>query len=460
MAAKNQEAFKQFALDVDALSAHEPRRRAIQWLMDGHIDLVERWVSEDGCVAAYGSSRDEADDGLPGSFLFRPLPLDRALARRFAKALVQFGPPVSAAWEKARGKIERLHQSPLEMLIKSGSDAALGAALELWSAPARRFSRGGRRPDQGAWTGWVPRICGEDHPDWRIRDSRDSALGLALLLGRMGAVDAMVRSGMGPEGHYGWDELSMCLGALREVGAAELKREVGLNPDIEAARSFAWDQLMQQQDLDEALPRRGKLSPEQSQKARELLDAGAQPRVGALVGATESGDGALVAKAFSCGADPNGRDKAAAMAQVKIDLWTEGALREWLRAGGNFDAEGPSGDDDLPTLYRWCIASRLDCIKLVLAESAGAIRLRYMEGGKMRSPMLALALDMGHEDIALWLVESLGCSLGDHDGGSSKLCSDHGSDALRARVLSAEEKRELDRLVGSHVAVDWVSRRL
>jgi hypothetical protein len=448
---------KQYWRDVEALSAYEPRKQALRWLLEGNPEAYIKWAGSDGHVAAYGKAPPPAHPAARSAPLFREIPLDRALDERHENAFLvdKAGKNLRSPAEKeaafqahkaTHAKIEHLYSTPLQFLVEAGSVEALDAALALWSSPAERFARGFEEPEYG-WN-FVTKTLEPDRIFAAMRRLPLWLLAFALLLGRFEHADAMVRHGYGTDDVWVWDEWRVAIWKLKDRRDA-LRDILGAEPLVDEACEWVRNRQQALNELDKAMEAK-EWTPEASAKAMELLDRNVAPGPDHLAAATEHGDRELLLKMFAQGGDPNCRYKTGVPMLARMDSkeLTPELLQIWLDAGAR-PTMGPHADEPFghgmcpSALYQWVWEGATELVIQACSKAADPVELRLSSDGKPWSPLLALALSRGHRELVRWMIEEKGCSLEDLADDGESPCSEYGAQETKDFAFAMQERREL-----------------
>lgn len=434
----------QFKRDIAALCAYEPRARALQLLEAGEIEAYLDWAMGEGYRAAFGEHNPYQGPWDRRQALFEGMPVDFALWSKRLDDIPydKWSRPLAAAFEK----IKLFGASAIEIALRLGTLESFESVLRAWSAPAVRFAYG---PSSTAnWAGWSslklliiarPGLSGFEH---QFREFKHSLLPLALLLGKTGQAEAMVRHGMCPHGDDGWVALWRGTRALGKLCEADLAAAVGAGgADVQKALDWIEGKGVLAQEWQSAFEGDG-----DGAAAEALFGHGALFDYYPLARASERGDAVLLRRLFDEGADPNCFYKTGDPMLYRLDAtkMTADVLQAWLDAGArpilNAGESNPftSVDSGSSAIYGFAVAGRADLVKQACERAAEPFGLTYKEGRKTCAPLLAAALDGGHQDLALWLISEKGCSLSHLDGEDRRPCSEHASGDLLAAAKAAQ----------------------
>jgi hypothetical protein len=444
--------YASYLKDIAALASYAPRKQAIEWILDGRIEDYLDWELSDGYLAAVGEPAPESIERDRRRALFSPMSLDRALSNaRFR------GVPTSKRSNgnlAARSTISHFLESPMEIALRSGSDAAFERCLAAWASPVRRFSD---LADFGCLDVISCPYVDFSSPliDELIEIARGAywdLLIIAFMVGRPDRAEAMVRCGMCPTDNMEWASFHdrVIKWKRADSNAVTLFARVD-QVDWKPIIDWAWRKVELAQELDEELERtRGAGSLDAMAAGKiisDFVEKGASIGYMELAKATEWGRLDLLRKLFASGGDPNIRYKTgvSTLARMNQDKLTPEALQVWLEAGANpmFCREHEIVEVSkisLGALYNFVWAGRLDLVQTCCDTSCGPVALSCNWNGARYSPFLAVALSKGHKDLAVWMITQKGCKLSDLDPDTGSPCRELASPAVLDEV-KAEVQR-------------------
>jgi len=459
---------KQFHADLAALAAYEPRKRAIQWILDGDFDAYLDWVDGDGFYAAHGEPRD-AGGGWERLMLdlLNPMPLDRVLTQSRLGEKASITAKIEAA-RLASQALDHFDQSPFEIALRAADDAAFAKLLSLFSSPTARYLRGSSNPLENA--GWM-RLGArmdleEDEAGSRLAGDFGSwgMLILPFLVGKPDRASWMVKAGLAPDSQYGWADFAGKAEDYAKVGPALLSKIVGSDDcDPAKAAAWGWERMELVQKLEEAAGQaelHGKagaegeatLSGEEFDRvALELVEQGSPIDYYTLAAATELGRLDLLSKLFEAGADPNILYKSGERMLARMDdkSLTPEAVAVWMKAGArptlDQGCENPFIDGwSLSPLMSFAWKGRVDLLKACAEHAQGPVCFTQdLGGGRVASDLLAVAIDKGREDAAAWLVEEKGCRLDHIETQNGKPIRGLAKGQMLDRLVAIEERLAL-----------------
>ncbi|PHM20519.1 MAG: hypothetical protein CK604_06230 [Curvibacter sp. PD_MW3] len=446
---------KQFHADLAALAAYEPRKRAIQWILEGDFDPYLDWIEGDGYFAAHGKPRELRLDAVGRlRALFEPMPLDAALAvDRLGDAGLD---ELAQADRIAREALPRFGQSAFEIAMRADDGKAFSKLLDLWKAPSARYLRGSDPWTKEAdWKGFNAHIAlkraGLSRPAFLDRRGWDMLI-LPFLVGKPERADHMVRAGMAPKEPFEWASFSEKAQELAKIDAKLLSELVG-SEAADPARASEWgrERGLLAQKLEEAAGEAGSTNEDFARTALAMIEQGAPIGYFALAVASERADLGLLKKLFEAGGDPNCRYKTGVpmLARLNGAELTADTVSVWMKAGcrPTMDpgSEEPFGHGMNPSaLYEFTWSGRLDLLKACAEHAQGPLSFtEELRDGSIASDLLALAIDKGHEEVAAWLVEEKGCRLDHLYTGDGEPVRGFAEGKMLARLVAIEERLAL-----------------
>ena len=429
--------------DIEALAAYEPRKRALAMLKDGRAEEFLEWSLGEGHVAAFGEPASGDVLKTPSEIFFLPLSLDRALLNRAAERKAFKDSDARKAFKvfiqvEAGSAIEGFGMSPMEILSIGSHLEAFKACAAFAGSPAMRTMLGSQSIQaRGVYRiGFYPQII--DVVRMISKRVEESFMNLLMALypmlfflelagGRTDVAEILARAGLHPKGAANsWRKLRNLL-----LGLVESKDEAegGLGMALDPAAGVAWLDALWDASyyLEEALREaQAPLEGEARAKAFSWIAQGAA--IGsweAPAHATRLGDAEMLRAIFANGGEPNATDDDAIPVLIsrhtgwpRFELAPE-VLRAWLDAGartaGNWFDKSFFGTSVRPSpLYEWARRGRLNLLKACADHAQGSLSFTQgMGDGRVASDLLAVAINNGHEEVAVWLVEEKGCRL-DH----------------------------------------------
>ncbi len=335
--------YASYLQDIASLASYVPRKQAMEWILDGRIEDFLDWELSDGYVAAFGEPASESTERDRRRALFSPMSLDRALSNaRFR------GVPASKRSKgnlAARSTISHFMESPIEIALRSGSDAAFERCLAAWGSPVRRFSDLG---DYGCLDVISCPYVDFSSPSFMElieigRGAYWDLLIIAFMVGRPDRAEVMVRSGMCPTDNMEWASFHDRVIKWKQADSSVVSLFARVDQvDWKPIIDWAWQKVMLAQELDEELDRtRGSGSLDAmaaGQIISEFVEKGASVGYMELANATEWGRLDLLRKLFASGGDPNIRYKTgvstlARMNQEKLTLFLQLLFYYFLHLG-------------------------------------------------------------------------------------------------------------------------------
>lgn len=448
----------QFLADVQALADYAPRAQAIAWIKEGRLDAFMDWADHDGFIAACGPEAMQPESELRRlDTLFNPLMLDvelveGRLGRKINDRLT------GKALDIANQAIECFDQSPFEMAIRADSDTAFEAIVALLATPKCRFA------DSAGDLALRARFIGHRARHILLKDGSREAIKmlsghcwdmliLAHIVGKPNRAERMVRLGLAPSDQNEWSSFSDRLDSFAKLDAKQLAEIAGVErAQVEQADEWAREKLSLSEDLEElfyeAIPKLG--DPKASEfdaKLDALLQKGAPIGYFPLAQATAAGRLDMLRKLFAAGGNPNAKYKTGVpmLARLEGPELSVEALQIWLDAGARPTmppgSEQAFGGGWCPSpLYQFAWAGRLDLIKLCFETAQGKTNAVEEREGQSYCPMLAIALNKGHGDLAAWLIEEQGARLEHLDPESGETCKDLSAPGVLSQALAAQER--------------------
>ena len=441
---------KELLEDIKSLAAYAPRAQAIKWIFEGRFDRFMDWAAGDGRQAATGQSFGARSDEVRYSTLTEPLWLDQELL--FGRIMKGKERTVLELSQRAFYAIDLFGQSPLEMLLRGGSDEAFDAFLRFLISPKARFALRGYSDNafKAAWGSWNMKLTAQGNAMLRFMLERDSAfmiLPLAVMIGRRDRADLMLKRGVQPND---WQRMDSDVFAMRELPADFLADLTGAQqPNLVAASEWVEAKCELSERLSEIAKSFSASSESRDEARREaasIAEQGVAINYYPMALASEAGDAELVKCFFANGGDPNCRYKSGAPMLAALDASKLGVdvLQAWLDAGAN-----PAMPLDMDTAFggsaleNFVFRDRIDLVEKSCDGAAGKVELRSKFEGKTYSSLLSLALSKGDADMALLLMRLGGCKLSDRDESTGRPCSSFGSPALIADIKSELENKSL-----------------
>lgn len=440
---------KQLLTDIASLAAYAPRAKAIGWIYEGQFERYIDWAWAEGYEAAKGMPHSPMDEGQRYLALTQPMALDSHLL--YAKIMAA---NVAAEQALSQMAFERIHlfgQSPLEMLLRSGSDQVFDALLRFLTSPKARFALGMRFGAllKLAWGTWEMRLSSGGMESGRFAWKHDSEfliLPFAVMIGRRDRADLMLKRGLQPSD---WHRTDSDVGALHGLPHDTLVSLTGVEkPDLSAAS----DWIRKKYDLSEKLSELDASSAASTEslvtarnEAMSIAEEGVAISYYPMAIASEAGDVELLKCFFANGGDPNCYYKTGSPMLARFDASKLDAnvLQTWLDAGAN-PATSVGGESVFggSAIENFVYKDRLDLVKKSYEGAVGKFDLRTNREGKSYASLLAVALSHGNRDMALWLIRQ-GCKLSDRDESTDKPCSTFGDAMLIADLKSELEHKVL-----------------
>jgi hypothetical protein len=452
-----------FVADVDSLAGYAPRNRAIELIRAGRVEEYLDWALSDCKEAATGKAPTPATEQDRRRALIKPMALDIELMRvrlpgKYSRGLD------AAARNAALDAVEHFGQAPLEIALRSASDAAFEKCLDAWCLPRRRFADGFGELDGFRWSEAGPKRSKLDALyDASMELSHGNGgsshwglLSLSFLIGKPERAEMMARRGMSPNDSSRWGDFRdqmqslaemdpSVLADLAKVQSADLQKTIlWAERKIELAEELEVE--LESQDPSEA----GFDVADADRRVLDLVRKGASVGCFALAVATEGGRIDLLRELFAAGGDPGVLDPKGGTLFSEFDLRSlrPDALQVWLEAGAcpiNAGEVDCFGNVRQPTaLFNYAWMGRTDLMKACRESSVEPISMTYEVDGKVYAPLLAIALDKGREEAAVWLVREMGCRLDHLDPASGKACRTFAKGDLLAEMEAAEFKIELE----------------
>lgn len=452
---------------IGALSRYKPRKKALELVHKGKFEEFHRWSSGDGFVAAHGYASEQTDLAA-SEWLVRPLALDSYLCNE--ASLIHGDTPEEhqeaqdAELAVARRSVPSFLFSPLEMLLSAGDRESLVRALSWWSSPEQVRARGVNEPSGGGW-------C--SHRAWAAaplsgfslsETGLPSLLLKALLVGDFPAAHLLAKHAFVPRRQWWTVSLNDLLARIEHQGPSRqaLEASAGRAIDFEAAR--VW--LKNKQALmaeGEGILQSPKLKKAQKTRLVELINSNAMgSSTVAAARLCELAEPELLRLLFARGFNPNTVEAARpVIEQLSDGLLNDDLLQLWLEAGVNLTMRplGTYGQPQNSTLEQWVIQGKLELVNraLNLAKGLQGLRQHHRAGepcvGRTScfkaiaettsSPLLALALEHDHRDLAARLIREFGCRLEDRDEADGTLCGEFGSAETKGFARSVQDEFEV-----------------
>lgn len=440
MATRSNQTSKQELADIRALAAYKRRADAIELLMNGRFDEFMDWAVGPGHEAAGGAKHKPPNLYERYDTLTNPLALDEALIyERLGDDSPYFG--------KAYEDVPMLSASPLEMVVRYGSDEAFDAMLSYFGSPKVRFELEGRFHGvcSGVWWSGPRRLFNSSDRKCKtisnLLRSHVMIMPICVMVGRKDRADALLRGGWLDDD--GWAKAKADVEKLQELPLEwQLRLTDGKVPDYAAARAWIDDKCALSSRLEKATALLLNSGTREAARLeiRAIAEAGVGIGASTLEMASLIGDAELLTHLFRHGANPNGRNDSGdpAMASLARDTLDSEILQAWLDAGANTSvAADPDIVFDGSLLAGLACSGQLDRLKQACEGGVKPIDLRPCIAGEFNAPLLAWALRYKIGEVALWLVEEKGCRLTDIEPESGSPCVDFGAGELLAKVQVA-----------------------
>jgi hypothetical protein len=455
-----------FLRDAQSLADYQPRNAAINLINETRIEDFLNWEYVDGRQAAFGQPSATPSQEERLAHLSRSMFLDIELYDRLMKAApFKSQPPLA---RKGFESVRDWMASPLEIVLRRGTADGFKRVIRQLTSPEIRFNFPEMHEQIGnAWASAAYLLMAHGEHKWRYKDDvvrKHSLLSLALCLGKLDCADAMARSGICPIGSEQWHEFGLVFRVLYSLPRATLNLVAGQTIDDRTmARATDWiaHKRVASISMEEACEHPGtnkSLIQAAVDKAHAALELAAGFDYLPLARACEWGRPDLLRALFAAGADPNALYKTgiSALCRIESKRITPEILAIWLEAGANPRRRG--GDEFLAAqgfgtayspsaLYQWTWAGRIDLVKLACEKGIEPIELVCEYEGRTYAPLLALALQNGHGDLAAWMIEHKGCRLDHLSSDDDVACRQYGQGDALKQANAAEERMKMQSYV-------------